>query len=70
MRYCIESKYASMTDGPCREVCMANTTEELLEKLREAMGRPEWSDSVVINVEALPEPAGASWRERVASKGR
>ena len=49
---------------------MANTTEELLEKLREAMGRPEWSDSVVINVEALPEPAGASWRERVASKGR
>ena len=68
MSFCIESKYASSTDGPCREVCMANTTEELLTKLREAMNRPGWSDSFLINIESLPGPAGESWRQRAASK--
>lgn len=70
MRFCIESKYFSKTDGPHHEVRMVNTTSELLHQLREAMGRPGWSDSVLINAAALPQPAAEAWRRKAASQGK
>jgi len=70
MRFCIESKYFLSDNGQCREVHTANTTEELLRRLSEAMQRPDWSDSVLINTGALPRPAAEAWRRRAAeSKG-
>ena len=67
MRFCIESRYSSPTDGPYQEVSMVNTIDELLKQLRVAMGRPGWSDSVLVNAEALPGPAAEAWQKKAAS---
>jgi hypothetical protein len=45
----------------------ADTTEELLRRLREAMQRPDWSDSVLINTGALPQPAAEAWQRKAAA---
>lgn len=63
MRFCIESKYCR-SNGSCREVHMADTVDELLHRLGEAMRRPDWSDSVLINAGALPEPAAEAWQKK------
>lgn len=67
MRFCIESKYFSPSDGAYREVRTADTADELLHQLRKAMDSPGWSDSVLINANALPGPAAEDWRKRAAS---
>ena len=67
MRFCIESKYLSPSGGAYREVHMANTTHELLYELRKAMDKPGWSDSVLVNANALPRAAAENWQKRAAS---
>ena len=69
MRFCIESKYFSTIDGARQEVRIANTAGELLQQLRAAMRQPGWSDSVLVNAQALPGPAAEAWRRRAASLG-
>ena len=64
MKYCIESKYSSVANGPSQVVSIVNSVDELLQQLRAALEQPGWSDSVLINVEELPEPAIEAWHNR------
>lgn len=68
MRFCIESKYSSPSDGTYLQVHMVNSTDALLYQLRQDMRQPGWSDSVLVNADALPGPAAESWHRKAAQK--
>ena len=68
MRFCIESKYASLSDGAYLQVHIVNSTDELLYQLLKDMEQPGWSDSVLVNTDALPGPAAESWHRKAALK--
>ena len=62
----VESKYIGSNTSPSLELTCCETIDEVVKCIQEAMKRPGWSDSVLVDGTSLPAPARASWKRRAS----